>query len=130
MPSVVNNIIFPALLFGLLPSAACLVFDRYGRYFRGYRASIPILLYSLASWVTINGFIFLKYSLDPMSIRGPEAAFALFFGWLYLWMTSLPVFLLYSAVRIIFRRSAKGISENGPRSPSRCGDAVGKQPFP
>lgn len=108
MPSVVNNIIVPALLFCLLPSAGCLLFDRYNRYFHGHRASIPILLYSLVSWATVNGFIFLKYSLDPMSIRGPEAGFALFFGWIYLWITSLPVFLLYAAVRTFFRRTEKG----------------------
>ena len=68
---------------------------------------IPILLYSLFSWAAVNGIVFLKYVLDPMSFQGPEGAFALFFGWLYLWITSLPVFLLYPMVRDVLRHFMK-----------------------
>ena len=95
--------IYLSFFFCFLPLSACLLFDRYKRHFHGSMVLIPILLYSFASWGVTNGFVCLKYLLDPMSFRGPEGVFALFFGWLYLWITSIPVFLIYSAVRIIFR---------------------------
>ena len=100
--------VFFALFFFIYPLSACLLFDRYKGYFHGFRMLNPIMLYSLVSWTTVNGFVYLNYLLDPKSFRGPEGAFALFFGWLYLWITSIPVFLLYPAVRIIFCRTKKG----------------------
>jgi len=100
--------VFLALFFFIYPLSACLLFDNCKRVFHGSRVSVPILLYSVVSWVTVNGTIYLNYLLDPKSFRGPEGAFALFFGWLYLWMTSIPVFLLYPTVRMIFRRTKKG----------------------
>ena len=100
--------VFAALFFFIYPLSACLLFDKYKRHFHGFLVLNPIVLYSVVSWVTVNGTIYLNYLLDPKSFRGPEGAFALFFGWLYLWITSIPVFLLYSAVRMIFRRTEKG----------------------
>lgn len=102
------NIVFLVLFFCIYPLSACLLFDRYKGHFHGFLVLIPIMLYSLVSWVTVNGVIYLNYLLDPKSFRGPEGAFALLFGWLYLWITSIPVFLLYPAVRMIFRRTKKG----------------------
>ena len=52
-------------------------------------------------WSVTNGIIYLRYLLDPMSLQGPEGAFALFFGWFYLWITSIPVFLIHLTVRVI-----------------------------
>ena len=100
--------VFLALFFCIYPLSACLLFDRYKGHFHGFKVLNPIVLYSLLSWVTVNGFVYLNYLLDPKSFRGPEGAFALFFGWLYLWITSIPVFLLYPAVRMICRRTEKG----------------------
>ena len=96
-----------ALFFGIFPLAACLLVDKNKRCLHSFGVLIAILSYSLVSWVVTNGFVALKYLLDPASFRGPEGAFALFFGWLYLWITSIPVFLLYTAVRMIFRRMEK-----------------------
>lgn len=90
------------LFFGIFPLSACLLIDKYQEHFRGGRVLIAILLYSLLSWGITIGVIYLRYLLDPMSLRGPEWAFALFFGGIYLWITSIPVFLIYSAARIIF----------------------------
>ena len=98
---------FLVFFFGVFPLAACLFFDRYKRHFHGSRVLIPILLYTLFSWGMVNGVVLLKISLDPKSFRGPEGGFALFFGWLYLWITSIPVFLLYAVVRIVFCRTKK-----------------------
>ena len=83
--------------FVIFPLSACLLFDK----FRGGRILLAIFLYSLLSWSVTNGVIYLRYLLDPMSLQGPEGAFALFFGWLYLWITSIPVFLIHLTVRVI-----------------------------
>ena len=93
--------IFLAFFFGIFPLSACLLFDKYRQFFTGSRMLIAILLYSLLSWSVTNGVIYLRYLLDPMSLQGPEGVFALFFGWLYLWITSIPVFLIHLIIRVI-----------------------------
>ena len=93
--------VFLALFFFIYPLTACIVFDRCKTRFNIFTALIAVVLYSLVSYVTVNGFIFLRYFLDPMSLRGPELAIALFFGWLYLWITSIPIFLVHSVFNLI-----------------------------
>ena len=93
--------IFLAFFFGIFPLSACLLFDKYRQFFTGSRMLIAIVLYSLLSWSVTNGVIYFRYLLDPMSLQGPEGAFALFFGWLYLWITSIPVFLIHLIIRVI-----------------------------
>ena len=90
-----------AFFFVIFPLSACLLFDKYQQFFRGSRMLIAIVLYSLLSWSVTNGVIYFRYLLDPVSLRGPEGAFALFFGWLYLWITSIPVFLIHLIIRVI-----------------------------
>ncbi|MBQ7393539.1 MAG: hypothetical protein IJV89_04220 [Lentisphaeria bacterium] len=90
---------FWAIFFVIFPLSACLLFDKYRQYFKGGKVLIAIMLYSLLSWSVTNGVIYFRYLLDPMSLQGPEGAFALFFGWLYLWITSIPVFLVHSIIR-------------------------------
>jgi|GEM_PF-1218392 len=94
-----------ACAFLLFPAAAC-------RWFFGGRRSVVaicvgIVVYSALSWALSNGAIWLRYCLDPATLRGPEAAVALFFGWLYLWFTSLPVLVLWSAFRALRRTVPK-----------------------
>ena len=93
--------IFLAFFFGIFPLSACLLFDKYRQFFTGSRMLIAIVLYSLLSWSVTNGVIYFRYLQDPMSLQGPEGAFALFFGWLYLWITSIPVFLIHLIIRVI-----------------------------
>ena len=93
--------IFLAFFFGIFPLSACLLFDKYRQFFSGSRMLIAIVLYSLLSWSVTNGVIYFRYLQDPMSLQGPEGAFALFFGWLYLWITSIPVFLIHLIIRLI-----------------------------
>ena len=93
--------IFLTFFFGIFPLSACLLFDKYQQFFRGSRMLIAIVLYSLLSWSITNGVIYFLYLLDPMSLQGPEGVFALFFGWLYLWITSIPVFLIHLIIRVI-----------------------------
>ena len=91
--------IFLAFFFGIFPLSACLLFDKYRQFFTGSRGLLAIVLYSLLSWSVTNGVIYFRYLLDPMSLQGPEGVFALFFGWLYLWITSIPVFLIHFIIR-------------------------------
>ena len=93
--------VFLAFFFGIFPLSAYLLFEKYRQFFTGSRILLAIVLYSLLSWSVTNGVIYLRYLLDPVSLRGPEGAFALFFGWLYLWITSIPVFLIHLTVRVI-----------------------------
>ena len=93
--------VFLAFFFVIFPLSACLLFDKFRERFRGGRVLIAIVLYSLLSWSVTNGVIYLRYLLEPMSLQGPEGAFALFFGWLYLWITSIPVFLVHLIIRVI-----------------------------
>ena len=93
--------VFLAFFFAIFPLSACLLFDKFREHFRGSRMLIAIVLYSLLSWSVTNGVIYFRYLQDPMSLQGPEGAFALFFGWLYLWITSIPVFLIHLTVRVI-----------------------------
>ena len=90
-----------AFFFVIFPLSACFLFDKYRQFFRGSRVLLAILLYSLLSWSVTNGVIYFRYLLDPMSLQGPEGVFALFFGWLYLWITSIPVFLIHLIIRVI-----------------------------
>ena len=96
--------VFLAFLFAIFPLSACLLFDKFRERFRGGRILLAIFLYSLLSWSVTNGIIVCRYLLDPVSFRGPEGVFALFFGWLYLWITSIPVFLICLTVRIINKK--------------------------
>ena len=93
--------VFLAFFFAIFPLSACLLFDKYREHFRGGRVLLAIFLYSLLSWGVTNGVIYFRYLLDPMSLQGPEGVFAFFFGWLYLWITSIPVFLIHLIIRVI-----------------------------
>ena len=93
--------IYLTFFFLIFPLSACLLFDKYRQFFTGSKVLLAIVLYSLLSWSVTNGVIYFRYLLDPMSLQGPEGVFALFFGWLYLWITSIPVFLIHLIIRVI-----------------------------
>ena len=86
-------------MFIVFPLAGCFCFAKFPRRFQGFRMLGAIFLYSLLSWGFVNGVVLLRYLLDPMTLLGPEGVFALFFGFLYLWFTSLPVFLIVFLIR-------------------------------
>ena len=88
----------------ILPVAVCIWRERRPEHFRKRQLLAGIVLYSALSWALTNGCIFLCYMIDSSSLRGPEAGVALFFGELYLWFTSLPVFLAWAAFRGFFPR--------------------------
>ncbi|MCQ2392186.1 MAG: hypothetical protein MJ240_12255 [Kiritimatiellae bacterium] len=60
----------------------------------------------LVSWGVSVGAVFIPYELGWWTFRGPEAAFAMFFGWLYLPLMSIPVLGTYAVVRSLSSRRA------------------------
>lgn len=89
-------------MFVLFPVLACLIFVRKKAWFRsGRRILAAIFFYTALSWLFINAAVWIPYFMGLTEIRGPEAAFALLFGGLYLWVTSLPVFLIFAVCTAI-----------------------------
>jgi len=94
--------VFMLILFVLvIPLGLCLAIDRRREWFAGARLPLWLIGITLFSWLSINSLIWIPYYLDLNQIRGPEAAFALLFGWLYLWVAMLPVITLYLLCRLI-----------------------------
>ena len=94
--------LFYFCMFLLIPGFVCLLHSRGKISFEGKRGKLLFFfLYSLFSWCFVNALIWGSYFLTFTRIEGPEAAFALLGGWLYLWITSIPVFLLYGIFRMI-----------------------------
>lgn len=87
-----------------LPVGFCVWCEHCSAHFRNWRLAPVIIVYSALSWGLTNGCIFLCYMIDHATLRGPEAAFSLFFGGFYLWVTSLPVFFAWAAFRVFFPR--------------------------
>ena len=88
----------------VLPVWFCVWRELRPGHFRNWWLAAAIIIYSALSWGLTNGCIFLCYMIDPATLRGPEAALALFFGGIYLWVTSLPVFSAWAAFRALSRR--------------------------
>ena len=66
----------------VIPACVCVLHYKKPLLFKGlWRKIIFAAIYS-------------KYAF-----RGPEIAFALFFGWLYLWIASIPVWFVYWLAR-------------------------------
>ena len=107
-------------MFVLFPVLACLFCVWKKAWFRSrQRVLAALIFYTAFSWLFINAAVWIPYSMGLTEIRGPEAAFALVFGGLYLWVTSLPVFLIYAvwtAIRAVTgrirtRKTSRGEAE-------------------
>lgn len=73
------------------------------------RIFIFAILYSLISWVGVLLLLHLPVFFGLYRIRGPELVFALFFGWAYLWIASLPCFTLYGLFLFVRWRRKKAL---------------------
>lgn len=90
--------------FFLMPVGVCVLHRFRRRLFLGvWRKLAFAAVYSFLSWSFILSAIFLS-SYFGNEIRGPELCFALFFGWIYIWIPSLPIFLLYGAFLFLKNR--------------------------
>ncbi|MBO7521051.1 MAG: hypothetical protein J6T16_02295 [Opitutales bacterium] len=95
--------VFPALIICAL--------EKRRELFKGLKGLAAIFIISLLSWITINAAILIPYALSFYRIRGPESAFALLFGWAYIWVFSIPAFALYALYKIyknIFQQTGQG----------------------
>lgn len=100
---------FTLLLYTVLvPCAVCLMHYRHPDWFSGWKKLLLWTVVSaLFSWGFVNAILWIPTWLGLFRPRGPELAFALFLGWLYLWVDSLPVMLLYWIVRGLFLKKHK-----------------------
>ena len=94
-----------ALYFLVIPIAVCVLDFKCKRLFKGYRKAIWAVGYALLSWVLILACILVPEYLGLYMVRGPELAFALFFGWIYLFISSIPVFFAYLIFNIILSQA-------------------------
>ena len=84
--------VFPALIICAL--------EKRRELFKGLKGLAAVFIISLLSWITINAAILIPHALLLHSIRGPESAFALFFGWAYIWSASIPAFAIFWLYKI------------------------------
>lgn len=95
-------ILFWLLFCVLVPGMLCRLMVKKPLWFATVRQKLLfVLIYSALSWLLTNGLWFIPYQLGWLEIRGPEAGMAVTSGWLYLWITSLPMLLIFTAYRRI-----------------------------
>jgi len=85
----------------VIPLGLCVAVERRREWFAGARLALWLIGITLFSWLCTNAAVWVPCYLGLTQIRGPEAAFALLFGWLYLWVTMLPVITIYLISRLI-----------------------------
>lgn len=92
------------LVFLDLPIAVCLLHWSRPRWFRlrnGFPSPLPWLLLTLIGW----GFVAGTTCLDIRLGRYPENGFSTFcayyLGWVYIWLTTIPIGMLYLLLRAL-----------------------------
>lgn len=73
-------------------------------WMRGWRCRLFVVGALAVSWGVSVGSVFIPYELGWWTFRGPEAAFAVLFGWLYLPLMSIPVLGVYAVARALSSR--------------------------
>ena len=117
---------FAVLLFiVIIPSAMCIIHFRCPEWFsRWWKRLLWVIGTAIFSWCYVNASIWIPYTLKWWVPRGPEAGFALFFGWMYLWIVSVPVVAIYVAFRIIRWAVARRKEESPKINLSKCQENV------
>mgnify|MGYP006922304802 CR=1 FL=1 len=85
----------------VIPIGLCILWEYYPALFRRGRLFLWIPGISIFSWVCVLGAILIPYYCGFFVPRGPELCFALFFGWLYLWIAGIPVFVIYGLLCLV-----------------------------
>lgn len=88
---------FSVLLFTLIIPALFWLGRARRAAFRRHACAIYLVGFPILSWTLVNGDIWLAVQCFGFQPRGPEVVFALFFGWIYLWIVSAP-FMFVAAV--------------------------------
>jgi len=92
------SIIF--LFIAVFPTLIIFAIEKKRGYFSGLKGIAAVLIISALSWLFINAAIFIPWALSLYRIRGPEAAFALLFGWAYIWFAPIPAFAIFWLYKI------------------------------
>ena len=80
----------------IFPLLVCVIHATHPALFRRGRIVLWMLGAAALSWCFINGTYYLATVTGLYRPRGPEVMFAVVFGWIYLWIASIPVMLLYA----------------------------------
>jgi hypothetical protein len=91
----------------VIPIAICIIHYKRPEWFSRWKLLLWIIGSALLSWCYVNACIWIPYKLELFLPRGPELVFALLFGWMYLWLASIPTMIIYAVWRVIrkFMRS-------------------------
>ncbi len=90
----------------IIPGLFCLLLTKKPEWMRGVRRQMLVILgYSAFSYLFINSLWLIPHLIFGKPMEGPPQAFAVLFGWLYLWITSLPLLIVYGLYR---RRTSAG----------------------
>lgn len=85
----------------VIPCGLCFLREHRPDWFRHGRLFLWIAALSVFSWCGVVGTVLISYFCGLFIPRGPELIFALFFGWSYLWIASVPVFAVYGILRLV-----------------------------
>lgn len=89
-----------------VPLLVCVIHSAWPELFRRGRVVLWALGMAVLSWCVANGACALIVMSGPLRPRGPEATFALLFGWGYLWVSAVPIVLAYIILSKIKRALA------------------------
>lgn len=95
-----------SLLFGItfiiiIPAALHFLFRSKPQWFTGKTLPLWLIGISLFSWCLINALWFFPMVLGLRQPEGPEAAMALLFGWLYVYLAAIPYCLITAVLAFI-----------------------------
>ena len=102
-----------------LPIAICMIHWFRPQWFRlknGWYSPIPWVLLTLVGWMISAGEMYLAMSFGRGPTNGLSVLCAYLFGWSYIWITMIPIGLLYLLIRgIVFgivRIRRRGLRED------------------
>lgn len=87
----------------VIPGGLCFLKERHPNWFRHGKLLLWIAALTVFSWSSVVGAILIPCFCGLFIPRGPELIFALFFGWAYLWIASVPMFVIYGSLRLVRR---------------------------
>ena len=95
------GLLFVATFIIIIPAAIHILFNRKPQWFTGKTIPLWLIGISLFSWCLINAMWFIPMVIGLRQIEGPEAAMALLFGWLYVYLAAIPYCLITAVIAFI-----------------------------
>ncbi len=85
----------------IIPAAIHTLFNLKPQWFTGKTLFLWISGIALFSWCLSNAMWFIPMVIGLRQIEGPEAAMALLFGWLYVYLAAIPYCLITTLIAVI-----------------------------